>query len=68
MSFHVNAEDLRVDDGSILAGKLPNEAGDLIDAWIDLNTIIGNEDGTSRPASVSATSSTYQTTDTHISV
>lgn len=54
MSFHVDAEELRVDDDHILVGKLPNEDGDLVDAEIDLNEFIGNEDGTSLPASVLA--------------
>lgn len=51
MSFHVNAEELRVDDGHILRGNLPNEDGDLVEAEIDLNTALGNNDGTPRPAS-----------------
>ena len=58
MSFHVNAEELHInDDGHILLGKLPNEDGDLVEAEIDLNECLGNNDGTSRPALVfSATS------------
>lgn len=63
MSFHVNAEELRVDDDHILVGKLPNEDGDLVDAEIDLNEFIGNEDGTSLPASVLATSIQLNITD-----
>lgn len=56
MSFHVDAEELRVDDGHKLVGKLPNGDGDLVDAEIDLNEFIGNDDGTPSPASVLATS------------
>ena len=59
MSFHVNAEDLNInDDGCTLVGKLPNEDGDLVDAEIDLNEFLGNNDGMSRPASVLAASIT----------
>lgn len=59
MSFHVNAEDLNInDDGHTLVGKLPNEDGDLVDAEIDLNEFLGNNDGMSRPASVLAASIT----------
>lgn len=69
MSFHVNAEELRVDDDHILVGKLPNEDGDLVDAEIDLSEFIGNEDGTSLPASVLATSIQLNIPDSwHISI
>lgn len=59
MSFHVNADELRVEEGHFLRGKLPNEDGDLVEAEVDLDEFIGNEDGTSRPASISATSMQY---------
>ncbi|KAK2730738.1 cyanovirin-n family protein [Colletotrichum kahawae] len=45
MSFHVSAENIRVDDGHILRPQLRNENGDLNDAEIDLNNCLGNDDG-----------------------
>lgn len=45
MSFHINAEDIQLEDGHILTAKLPNEDGDLVDATIDLNEHLGNSEG-----------------------
>jgi hypothetical protein len=45
MSFHASAEDIRVDDGHILRARLRNENGDMVDAEMDLNNHIGNNDG-----------------------
>ncbi|TGO35626.1 hypothetical protein BHYA_0152g00250 [Botrytis hyacinthi] len=45
MSFHLSAEDIRIDDNHILRARLRNENGDWQDAEIDLNQHIGNEDG-----------------------
>ena len=45
MSFHLSAEDIRIDDNHILRARLRNENGDWEDAEIDLNEHIGNEDG-----------------------
>ncbi|KAH6855535.1 Cyanovirin-N [Chaetomium sp. MPI-CAGE-AT-0009] len=45
MSFHLSAEETRVDDGHMLRAKLRNEAGEIVDAELDLNTCVGNNDG-----------------------
>jgi hypothetical protein len=45
MSFHVSAHDIRVDDGHILRANLSNNNGDSVEAEIDLNQIIGNNNG-----------------------
>ncbi|KAF7906807.1 hypothetical protein EAF00_001085 [Botryotinia globosa] len=45
MSFHLSAEDIRIDDNHILRARLRNENGDWQDAEMDLNQYIGNEDG-----------------------
>ena len=45
MSFHASAHDIRVDDGHILRARLTNGNGDSVDAEIDLNQIIGNNNG-----------------------
>ncbi|KAF9873423.1 CVNH domain-containing protein [Colletotrichum karsti] len=45
MSFHLSAENIRVDDGHILHAQLRNENGDLNDTSIDLNTVLGNDNG-----------------------
>lgn len=45
MSFHLSAEDIEVDDGHILRAKLQNGDGDTVDAEIDLNHFIGNDNG-----------------------
>ncbi|EQB47658.1 Cyanovirin-N-like [Colletotrichum gloeosporioides] len=45
MSFHVSAENIRVDDGHILRAALRNENGDLNETEIDLNNCLGNNDG-----------------------
>lgn len=49
MSFHLNSQDIRVEDGHLLVGQLQNDDGDYVDASIDLNEIIGNDEGTSCP-------------------
>ncbi|KAK4132230.1 CVNH domain-containing protein, partial [Trichocladium antarcticum] len=46
MSFHASAQDIRVDDGHILRARLQNTNGEEVDAEIDLNQCIGNNDGT----------------------
>lgn len=51
-----------VDKGHILIGSLREEEGDLVESSIDLNTFLGNENGTSCPASASATSYSRQLT------
>ncbi|KAL2131518.1 hypothetical protein VTI74DRAFT_4939 [Chaetomium olivicolor] len=45
MSFHASAQDIRVDDGHILRARLSNANGEGVDAEIDLNQFIGNNDG-----------------------
>lgn len=49
MSFHLSAEDIRVEDGHILKARLRNEAGEWQDSEIDLDQHIGNTNGTSQP-------------------
>ncbi|RYP44602.1 hypothetical protein DL768_008951 [Monosporascus sp. mg162] len=44
MSFHISAEDITV-DGHILRARLRNEGGDNVDAEINLDDYIGNNDG-----------------------
>ncbi|KAK1999382.1 CVNH domain-containing protein [Colletotrichum falcatum] len=46
MSFHVSAQDIRVDDGHILRARLNNSNGDAVDAEYDLNDCLGNNNGT----------------------
>jgi hypothetical protein len=46
MSFHASAYDIRVDDGHILRATLLNGEGEAVEAEFDLNTAIGNNDGT----------------------
>ncbi|KAE8152430.1 Cyanovirin-N [Aspergillus avenaceus] len=45
MSFHLSAEDIEIQDNHLLVAKLRNEDGDLVDAEIDLNQHLGNNDG-----------------------
>lgn len=47
MSFHYSAEDIRVDDGHILRARLQRADGEWIDAEIDLDEFIGNDNGES---------------------
>ena len=47
MSFHVDAQDVRVDEGHILRAKVRNANSDLVDVEIDLNQCIGNSNGIS---------------------
>ncbi|OLN97900.1 Cyanovirin-N-like protein [Colletotrichum chlorophyti] len=45
MSFHASAEDTRVDDGHILRARLQNGEGEFVDAELDLNQVLGNNNG-----------------------
>ncbi|KAK4151730.1 Cyanovirin-N [Chaetomidium leptoderma] len=45
MSFHSSAQGIRVDDGHILRARLENSGGQMVDAEIDLNQFIGNDNG-----------------------
>jgi hypothetical protein len=47
MSFHLSAEDIRIEDGHRLIANLRNENGDLEESEIDLNSYIGNNNGIS---------------------
>jgi hypothetical protein len=44
-NFHINAQDMRIDDGHILRCRLPNNNGEEVDAELDLNSCIGNNGG-----------------------
>ena len=43
--FHQSAQDVRVDEGHILRARLANGNGDWVDAELDLNQCLGNNDG-----------------------
>ncbi|KAI9052069.1 hypothetical protein LZ554_004322 [Drepanopeziza brunnea f. sp. 'monogermtubi'] len=45
MSFHASAQDIRVEDNHILKATLTNAAGEPVEAELDLNDCIGNQDG-----------------------
>ncbi|SPQ24158.1 ce873441-0667-47a3-bfba-aa72120037ea [Thermothielavioides terrestris] len=45
MSFHTSAQDIRVDGGHMLRARLRKVNGEEVDAEIDLNAFIGNNDG-----------------------
>jgi len=45
MDFHASAQDIRLDDGHILRARLNTADGQQVDAEIDLNHYIGNNDG-----------------------
>ena len=45
MSFHLSAEDIELEDGHILKAKLGNGEGEMVDAELDLNYYIGNDNG-----------------------
>ncbi|OGE57209.1 hypothetical protein PENARI_c002G06123 [Penicillium arizonense] len=45
MSFHESATHIELEDGHILKAVLRNEDGDEQESTLDLNTIIGNNDG-----------------------
>ena len=45
MSFQTSAQNIRVDDGHILRAQLQNEDGQFVDAEIDLNRFVGNDNG-----------------------
>lgn len=45
-SFHASAQNIRVDDGHILRARLQNANGQEVDAEVDLNQFIGNNNGT----------------------
>jgi hypothetical protein len=53
MSFTQSAANIRVDDGHILRASLRNGNGDNVDAEIDLDKFIGNDNG-STESSLSA--------------
>ncbi|KAF4978069.1 hypothetical protein FZEAL_5495 [Fusarium zealandicum] len=45
MTFHESAQDITVKDGHILKAQLENGDGEFVDAELDLNTCLGNNDG-----------------------
>ena len=45
MSFALSAQETRVDDGHILRASLQAADGSWVDAELDLDNIIGNDDG-----------------------
>jgi hypothetical protein len=45
MSFHLTAEDIRIDNNHILVGRLRATDGSLRDTSIDLDRFLGNENG-----------------------
>jgi hypothetical protein len=45
MTFMESAENVRVDEGRLLRASLRNMNGDLVDAEIDLDQLIGNNWG-----------------------
>lgn len=47
MSFHHSAEDIQIEDNHKLVAKLADEEGEMQDAEIDLDEIIGNNNGLS---------------------
>jgi len=47
MSFHLSAEDIRIEDNHFLRGMLRNEAGEMVFSEVDLDVHLGNENGIS---------------------
>lgn len=45
MSFHASATSIELEDGHILKATLRNEDGDEVESELDLNDIIGNNNG-----------------------
>lgn len=45
MSFHLSAENVRIEENHILVALLSNADGELQDASIDLDQFIGNNEG-----------------------
>jgi hypothetical protein len=44
MAFN-GAQNIRVEDGTILKANLPNNEGQLNESHFDLNNVLGNNDG-----------------------
>lgn len=45
MTFHLSAEDVRIEDNHILKARLQRGDGEWNDAEIDLDSHIGNDNG-----------------------
>ncbi|KND87212.1 Cyanovirin-N [Tolypocladium ophioglossoides CBS 100239] len=45
MSFHLSAEDIRIEDNHILKARLATVSGDWRDAEFDLDEVLGNQNG-----------------------
>lgn len=54
MSFYYTAENIRIEDGHILRARLQTADGNWNDSEIDLNSFIGNDNGSLLLASNSA--------------
>jgi hypothetical protein len=55
MSFHASATSIELEDGHILKATLRNSEDDEVESELDLNEIIGNNNGLSRrPVDVSS--------------
>lgn len=52
MSFHLTAQDIRVEDHHYLVGELQNEDGKFNQSSIDLDEFLGNDNGPFRPARI----------------
>ena len=51
MTFYHSAEDIRI-EGSVLKARLRTAGGEWNDSEIDLNSCIGNDNGTSSASNV----------------
>jgi hypothetical protein len=45
VNFHLSSQDIELQDGHILVAKCANSDGEYVDAQLDLNYYIGNNDG-----------------------
>lgn len=45
MSFHLTADDVRIEEGHFLRAMLRNDAGEMCFSEVDLDVHIGNDDG-----------------------
>lgn len=52
MSFHLTAQNIRVEGHHYLVGELQNEDGNFNESSIDLDELLGNDNGPFRPAPI----------------
>ncbi|KAK2877789.1 hypothetical protein FQN49_001187 [Arthroderma sp. PD_2] len=45
MSFAQSARNIRIEDNRVLIAELQNENGDFVDAQVDLDEFLGNDEG-----------------------